>query len=221
VLDEHVVSTLPSASCRRYVTPTVPRNPAEMRVLALDAAAADLPETRREVDVVRGLFRRGSLLRGKHATREAFREKAPEADVIHLATHGLFRPDDSTFSSVLLSDGWISMHDIYGLRLRASLVCLSACQTGRSWIGAGDEIMGLSRGFLHAGAGALLVSLWSVDDAATADLMTSFYRSARAGVPMDEALARAMRNVREERPHPSHWAPFVLLGGSAQGLRGR
>ncbi|MBZ0266766.1 CHAT domain-containing protein, partial [bacterium] len=157
---------------------------------------------------------------GARATRDAFRREAPDADVIHLATHGLFRPDDSTFSSVLLSDGWMSVHDIYGLRLKASLVCLSACQTGRSWIGAGDEIMGLTRGFLHAGAGALLVSLWSVDDAATADLMVAFYEAARAGVPMDEALTRAMRVVREDRPHPSHWAPFVLLGGSGEPLSG-
>jgi len=220
VLDRHVVSVLPSASCRKYNDRVERGDPRELSVLALDVEAADLPEARREVDVVRRRFRRGRTLRGSRATREAFRRAAPEADVIHLATHGLFRPDDSTFSSVLLSDGWMSVHDIYGLRLKARLVCLSACQTGRSWIGGGDEIMGLTRGFLHAGAGTLLVSLWPVEDAATADLMTGFYGALRAGHRLDEALAAAMKTVRERRPHPCYWAPFVLLGDAA-GVRRR
>lgn len=219
VLDDHRVSVLPSASCRRYVAPSSARRGSDLRVLAIDVGLPDLPEARREVDVVRGLFRRGRTLRGPRATRDAFRQAAPAAHVIHLATHGLFRPDDSRFSSVLLADGWMSVHDIYGLRLNAELVCLSACQSGRSWIGAGDEIMGLTRGFLHAGAAALLVSLWPVDDAATADLMVSFYAGIRRGLPLDEALGQAMRAVRETRPHPSYWAPFVLLGGSGGSLQ--
>jgi len=218
VLDDHVVSVLPSASSRRYVAVHAIRKRSDLRVLAVDAEAPGLPEARREVDAVRRMFRHGTLLRGPRATRDALRDRAPDADVIHLATHGLFRPDDSSFSSVLLSDGWMSVHDIYGLRLKSRLVCLSTCQSGRSGIGGGDEIQGLTRGLLHAGASALLVSLWSVDDAATADLMVAFHEAARGGIPLDLALNEAMRRVREDRPHPSYWAPFVLLGGASEPL---
>ncbi len=212
VLDRHVVSFLPSASCRRYGSPSPP---AGLRtILAVDAGVEDLPATRREVERVRRQFRRGRTLRGSSATRDRFRAAAPNADVIHLATHGLFREDDAAFSAVLLSDGWMGVHDVYGLRLRAELVCLSACQTGRSWVASGQEMVGLTRGFLHAGARSLLVSLWPVDDEATADLMEPFYESLKAGQPRDEALAQAMRRARALRPHPFYWAPFVLIGPS-------
>ncbi len=217
VVDRHLVSTLPSASCRRYLRTASGLGGPETRVLAVEVDAPDLPAARREVDVVRRRFPRGQCLRGKRATRDRFRAAAPEANVIHLATHGLFRPDDATFSSILLSDGWLSVHDIYGLRLQADLVALSACQSGRSWLAAGDEVVGLMRGFLHAGASALLVSLWPVDDEATADLMASFYGAARKGLPLHQALAQAMRSAREARPHPFHWAPFVLVGDTLGG----
>ena len=132
--------------------------------------------------------------------------------MIHLATHGLFRPEEAAFSSVLLADGWVGMHDLYGLRLSADLVCLSACQTGRSWLDSGEEMVSLVRGLFHAGASAVLVSLWPVDDDSTAELMAAFYRRARAGTALDEALADATREVRQSRQHPFYWAPFVLIG---------
>ncbi len=220
LVDRHVISTLPSATCARYVESGLARG-GDARVLAVEAGDESIPETRREVESVRRAFRRGRTLRGRAASRERFRRAAAEADVIHLATHGIFRADDPSFSSVGLADGWLSLYDVYGLRIGAKLVCLSACQTGRSWTGPGDELVGLIRGFLHAGAGSLLVSLWPVSDRSTAALMEAFYREVRSGEAFDSALRNAMRQVREEWPHPFHWASFVLIGGAAGRPRGR
>ena len=76
--------------------------------------------------------------------------------VLHLATHADFRPDNPLFSGLALADGWLTTLDIFNLRLDASLVTLSACQTGRSVIGGGDELLGLMRSFLAAGAASLV-----------------------------------------------------------------
>jgi hypothetical protein len=221
VVDRHVLSHLPSASSRRYLTRSAAdaRAPTrDIRVLAVEVTDERIPETRREIDEVRRTFRRGATLRGPKATAEGFRQAVQGADVIHIATHGLFRGDDPAFSALRFADGWMSLPEIYGLRLPAKLVCLSACQSGRNWVGEGDELVGLTRGFLHAGAGSLLVSLWPVDDASTADLMIRFYRGLRQGRVVDETLGDAMRELRREHPHPYYWAPFLLVGGAGTSL---
>jgi CHAT domain-containing protein len=171
-----------------------------------------IPKVREEVDRVRGLFPHHRVLKDDEATIEAFSIAAREADYLHVAAHGIFRQDDPQFSALRLADGWLSLYDIYGLRLRAKLVSLSACQSGRSWIGGGDEMVGLVRGFLYAGASSLLVSQWPVNDSTAADLMAGFYRGLRSGEPAAAALRNAMQKVRAEHPHPYHWAPFALIG---------
>jgi CHAT domain-containing protein len=215
LLERHSFSWLPSASAKRYLAGPVGRPrvaPAESRVLAVGVGDPSIPQVDEEVRRVRRSFRRGRVLRGSQATRERFLREARDADVVHVATHAVFREDDPYFSSLRLADGWMSLYDLYGMRLSGSLVCLSACQSGRSWIGAGDELVGLARGFLHAGARTLVVSLWPVQDDSTARLMEVFYRHLRVGERSEEALRAAMREVREHHPHPYHWAPFVLIG---------
>jgi hypothetical protein len=215
LVDRHVFSFLPSASARRYLgspRPGGPGSPADARVLAVGVGDASIPHVDGEVTRVRSAFRRGRVLRGQQATRERFRRAAPAADVIHVATHGVFREDDPHFSALRLADGWMSLYDFYGLDLTADLVCVSACQSGRNWVGGGDEMVGLARGFLHAGASTLIVSLWPVQDESTARLMECLYGGIRQGQPAEEALRAAMIHVREESPHPYHWAPFVLIG---------
>ncbi|MGQ0721476.1 MAG: CHAT domain-containing protein [Candidatus Eiseniibacteriota bacterium] len=210
VLDRHVLSYLPSASCRRYLREAKGRHGRSL--LAVEVGDRAIPEVHREVREVRRAFPRGRRLGPEQATRERFRRAARGADVIHVATHGVFRGDDPGFSALRLSDGWMSLHDVYSLELDATLVTLSACQTGRHLVAPGDELVGLSRGFLYAGAGALLVSLWAVPDGSTADLMIAFYRALRAGRSPDECLREAMLSSRAAAPHPYHWAPFVLVG---------
>jgi CHAT domain-containing protein len=108
----------------------------------------------------------------------------------------------------------LNFYDIRALKLPASLVVLSGCNTGASRIYAGDEMMGLARGFLAAGAASLVVSLWTVNDPATAKLMTAFYRKLRGGVSIRAALRAAALEVKSEYDHPYYWAPFVLISHS-------
>ena len=96
--------------------------------------------------------------------------------------------------------------------LRCQLVVLSGCETGVSEIAPGDEIVGLARGFFAAGAPALLVSLWAVDDATTAALMECFYARLSAGDRPAAALRHAQRELLARHPHPFFWSPFVLFG---------
>lgn len=211
--DRHVFSYLPSATTYRYLAaPEAEANGRAARVLAVGVGDRSIPQVDREVRRVRSAFRRGQILVGERATKQRFREVAGDADVIHVATHGVFREDDPHFSALRFADGWMSLYEFYGLELNAGLVCVSACQSGRSWTGGGDELVGLTRGFLHAGTPTVVVSLWPVQDDSTADLMERFYGHLHTGVAAERALHRAMNEIRRERPNPYHWAPFVLMG---------
>jgi CHAT domain-containing protein len=152
----------------------------------------------------------------------------PGADVIHLATHGSFDREQGTESAVLLaagpraanppdpgSDGRLRAWEIMSqLRLRAELVVLSACETGRGRVMRGEGIVGLVRALQYAGARSIVASQWAVADASTATLMQRFHEGFRAGLPKDEALRRAMGAVRQDArtAHPYFWAPFFLTG---------
>jgi CHAT domain-containing protein len=132
---------------------------------------------------------------------------------LHLASHGNFRLDNALFSSVQLSDGWLTVRDVYQLDLsNCELVTLSACETGVNALAPGDEWIGLARGFFTAGAPSLLVSQWVVDDSATADLMLDFYSHLQSGASPATALRSAQCRLLKEKPHPYFWAPFVVLG---------
>ena len=116
------------------------------------------------------------------------------------------------FSSIQLHDKALNFFDIYNLRTRASLITLSGCGTGLSSIVAGDELLGLVRGFLYAGATSVVISLWDVNDETTADLMRYFYSNLAEGHPKSESLRLAMLQLRQDHPHPYYWAPFLLMG---------
>ena len=117
------------------------------------------------------------------------------------------------FSGIRLGDGYVSLYDLYQLRLNAKLVTLSGCATGMNFVAAGDELMGLARGLLQAGAKSLLLSLWNVHDRSTTQFMTFFYQHLVAGASKAAALGNAMANLREIHPHPYYWAPFKITGG--------
>ena len=120
------------------------------------------------------------------------------------------------FSAVHLGDGYLSVYDLYNLRLPVELLTLSGCATGLSVVAEGDEIMGLARGLLYAGAQTLLLTLWDVHDRSTAGFMRSFYAHLRdERTSKARALQLAMLELREEHPHPYYWAPFTLIGKTA------
>jgi CHAT domain-containing protein len=116
------------------------------------------------------------------------------------------------FSGIRLGDSYLSLYDLYGLNLPVELFTLSGCGTGLNVIAAGDELLGLARGLLFAGAQSLLLSLWDVDDRSTAELMKSFYSLRTRQDHTHLALQNAMLELREQYPHPYHWAPFMLIG---------
>jgi CHAT domain-containing protein len=170
------------------------------------------PRVRDEVLALAPLFPQSVTLLEDRATRTSLNEHSPDAQVLHLACHGRFRPDNPLFSSLQLADGWLTVRDAYRLNLSCELVTLSACETGVSALAPGDELIGLARGFFSAGAPSLLVSLWTVDDEATSRLMLDFYSRLRSGSGPAAALRYALCELLSDSPHPYYWAPFVLMG---------
>jgi len=145
------------------------------------------------------------------ATGAALRQHAGTGDVLHLATHGLFRRDNPTFSAVKLHDGWLTAQEIAQLPSVAAHVTLSACESGRA-DATGCEGLGLARAFLGAGAASLLLTQWLVLDEVAALLMPHWYAAVGRAVAPAAALQAAQQAVRERYPHPYYWAPFVLVG---------
>jgi CHAT domain-containing protein len=210
-LGEHTqVSLAPSTAIYLHATTRVTKG--GERVTAFGVPFEDIPAVRDEVTSVANIFKETQVCLGEAATLAAFRELAPSAGVIHIATHGVYRPDNPMFSGLRFSDGWLSARDLYQLRLNASLVVLSACETGLLSAHSGDEVFGLARGFFYAGAPCLLVSLWAVKDAATSRLMRIFYQALRQGASVAEALQTAQAAVRAQFPNPYYWSAFHLIG---------
>jgi CHAT domain-containing protein len=181
------------------------------------SADGRLPYTAHESEQVAEVID-ATVYREAAATRMVLREEGRTARLIHIAAHGQFRHDAPLFSAVELADGPLTAADVFSLDLRAALVSLSACETGRAVLGGGDELVGLTRAFLYAGAAGLVVSQWRVDDAFTASLMARFYTELGRGTGRAEALRRAQvaclsDDVPEfDRVHPFFWAGFQLIG---------
>ncbi|MBN9392907.1 MAG: CHAT domain-containing protein [Chloroflexi bacterium] len=184
------------------------------KLLGLAVPDELLTGVEKEVRLLGDLFAETRLLVGPDATLPALQQNLAWCDVLHLASHGVFREDNPLFSLLKLADGWLSVQDVMDWRFQPSLVTLSACQTGLSRPLFGDELLGLARGFLSAGASSLVVSLWSVNDEVTTQLMQYFYEALLAGQNRAASLQTAMRKLRSESPytHPHYWAPFVLVG---------
>ncbi|HFQ93341.1 MAG TPA: CHAT domain-containing protein, partial [Anaerolineae bacterium] len=166
--EDFEVSYLPSSSLLRYYR-QVDTAVSGMTVLG-HSAEGKLPYALEEAAQVAALGQ-GELYLEDEATAATLTAQAAGKRYVHLAAHGEFRADNALFSGISLADGWLTTLDVFNLRFRASLVTLSACDTGRSVISGGDELLGLMRAFLAAGAAALLLTLWAVDDRSTAVLM--------------------------------------------------
>jgi len=159
--------------------------------------------------------------------------------VLHIATHGLLNAERPQFTGLVLSlignkidDGFLRTDEVFNLRLGSPLVMLSACETGLGKEKRGEGVMGLTRAFMYAGAPTVGVSLWSVADKSTAELMTDFYKrllttagpsspgssSSKAGASVGASASAAMRNAQlamingKKYSAPFYWAPFILVG---------
>ncbi len=204
------VVTSPSAALLRLCRARADR--ARMAACPVDALVmansgdGRLPQVLEEARAVAALFP-GTLLTEQAATRESLASLGGRHAILHLAAHGEARLDNPTFAHLQLADGQLSTVDIFNMRLPGTLVVLSACETGRTAVAGVDELIGLSRGFLYAGATTLVQSLWRVADASTARLMVHFYRALRAGQPKGAAL-REGHNVRSRMGQERH--PWLL-----------
>ncbi len=208
--DEFSISYAPSASV--YYLCCAKPGKWEDQSLILGVPDALTPHIVDEVHGVAATLPNPQLYLGEDATEERLNQDGPASRFVHIATHGLFRQDNPMFSSIRLGKSQLSLFDLYHLRLSSELVTLSGCGTGLNVVVGGDELLGLVRGLLYAGAQAVLVTLWDVNDRSTAEFMKVFYQQLRAGQDKAAAAQHAMREVRETNPHPYYWAPFVLIG---------
>ena len=214
LLDRHEVSYAPSATVLALCQQRSSHAPAH----ALIAGVADalIPAALAEVQSVSQQLAGGGIevqtLTNEGATLDALNALVRGCDILHLACHGLFRADNPMFSAVKLQDGWLTAADVMQLNLKDALVTLSACESGRGTVLQGDEVIGLPRAFLGAGAASVVVSLWLVQDETTLTLMTHWYYQLHERMGRAAALRTAQRALRERYPHPYYWAPFVLIG---------
>jgi len=184
---------------------------------------APLPYTREEVNGIASLFppEQRTVYLGAAVREEAVKgESLDRYRYIHFATHGILDEQHPARSGLALSaaagkeDGILQVNEIADLRLHADLVTLSACNTGLGELVSGEGMLGLVRAFLYAGASSVAVSLWNVNDAATAALMKDFYRGLSRGLQSDRALRRAKIELLHQDNavwrHPHYWAAFEL-----------
>lgn len=186
-----------------------------------------LPSTRREanaiVSLVRGEEYKLALdFAASHAT--ATDAQMSQYRIVHFATHALLNSKHPELSGIVLSlfnkdgqqqDGFLRAHEIYNLRLPAELVVLSACQTALGKDIRGEGLVGLTRGFMYAGAARIVSSLWEVDSKATAELMTRFYKGIlKDGLSPAAALRAAQLSMLQEKQwaSPYYWAGFIIQG---------
>lgn len=172
-----------------------------------------LPHTLEEAKAVVGWLG-GEWLQEEAARRNAL--ETPPRQVLHIAAHGQYRIDRPELSYLHLADGALYTDELMNHDLRYELVTLSACETGRGHVTAGDEVIGIGRGLFFAGTRAIIASLWRVNDALTAELMNTLYRCLAEGASKAAALREAQLALLRAYPglHPAFWGAFELIGNA-------
>ncbi len=205
--------------------------PSRARVFAMapeflpGSGLAPLHYNQEEVKLIRKRLP-GRFLLGSQATESAFRQRAGEYRVIHLATHAQANDTTGAQSYLAFSEppdtaqqSLLYLRQLYNMRLQADLVTLSACETGMGQWQRGEGIVSLGRGFLYAGVRSIVTTLWSIDDQPSAWIMDHFYRNLKEGYAKDEALRTAKLDYLKEnsalRAHPLFWAAYIPLGDMA------
>jgi CHAT domain-containing protein len=221
LIERYSLRMLPSASVLKYLRSNPVAKPGEILAFGnpdLGNPKFDLAYAQAEAIAVTRNRPNSKVLLRKDANEAAFRQYGGEFRYLHFATHGEFNAEAPLKSALLLSkdaqnDGLLTVDKLYSLRLDADLVTLSACETGLGKIANGDDVVGLTRGFLYAGTSTIVASLWQVDDQATSYLMTRFYDNLKQS-DKREALRRAQLDTRKKYAHPYYWAAFQLTGNA-------
>lgn len=209
LIEHHEIVMMPAAG---LLTRPAPRRRPGGLVLA-HSDNGRLPHAQIEAQRVHTLL--SGQLHLEEKTSRALLAQEP-LQILHIAAHGKHRLDQPDFSFVQLADGELFTDDLLQHDLSYELVTLSACETGRAIVKEGEELIGLGRGVLCAGAGALVASLWRVEDTYTAELMQIFYQALQAGQSKAGALRTAQRQLLQADPalHPAFWSAFQLIGNA-------
>ena len=221
LIERYSIRMLPSASTFKYLRKEKLQKPGDILAFGnpdLGDQKYNLGNAENEAVSVSKTLPHSRYFLRKEATETALKKYGEGFRYIHFATHGEFNADKPLSSALLLaadseSDGRLTVDKLYSLTLNADLVTLSACETGLGRIASGDDVVGLTRGFLYAGAGSIVASLWKVDDLATSTLMKSFYESLTR-TDKCEALRAAQLQNKKKYPHPYYWASFQLTGNT-------
>jgi CHAT domain-containing protein len=248
LIETFTLSYLPSASVLSYVRASNKGNREALFAAGNPATDLDpLPAAEKEARAISALFDKKMLLTGREATKPSVKRYAGQYDLLLLSTHGEMLESSPLKSNLRFApspgdDGRLTVSEIFDLEIKANLVTLSACDTALvrgEWqtFPQGDDLIGLSRAFIHAGTPSILASLWKVADDSTVELMADFYRNLRS-MSKAEALRKAQLRLLDssagsasaqktaklspsipngdamppEWAHPFYWAPFILVG---------
>ena len=188
----------------------------------LASKLVQLPMARKEVEESAKVWG-GVYYVDDQATEANFKQFAPGAGIIHLATHAVLDDKNPLYSKLVFSpgkdtleDGLLNTYELYNIHLNAQLVCLSACNTGLGKLKSGQGVVGLAQGFLYAGVPNVMMSLWSVPDKSTSQIMQYFYVALKSGKGKADALREAklkyLAHADENTSDPYYWAAFTLIG---------
>jgi CHAT domain-containing protein len=248
LIETFTISYLPSASVLKYARMKNKGNRMDLFAAGNPATGlAPLPAAEEEVHEVSNLFEKRLVLTGREATKTSVKGQLPKYDLLHLSTHGEMIESDPLKSNLRFTpsggdDGRLTVNEIFDMEIKANLVTLSACETAlvkgeEGDFPQGDDLVGLSRAFIHAGTPSVVASLWKVSDDSTVELMRAFYRNLK-GMSKAEALRKAQLDLMNssiqfrvarspggiiqssisqpdiaiECSHPFFWAPFILVG---------
>jgi len=209
LIEKHTISYSPSIQVLAS-TKELANRPKGKEILIIGNPSGDLKNAEQEAQDIAKLLNSIAMI-GKEATKTKVLDQISQAKIIHLAMHGIFDGLDSwlDFGSQIK----LTAKEALELNLKADLVVLSACSTGQGVIKS-DGVIGLSRSFILAGTPRIIVSLWSVPDAATGKLIVNFYQNIQKNSDYSQSLRQAMLTTMKEYPHPRNWAAFGLFGAS-------
>jgi CHAT domain-containing protein len=227
LMEAHPIFYSPSASVMKMISDRKSRlssslipHPSSLFLVIgnpdLGDSAFDLPFAEREAGSIGREFEGSEILLRKEATETRVREDIGRFEGVHFASHGIYDSSTPLFSSLKLTrdsanDGNLTANEVFSLNLKASIIMMSACQTGLGKLTTGDEIIGLNRAFIYAGAPSIISTLWRVNDAASAMLVKRFYRYYKNS-DLAESIRLAQIAVKGYYPHPAYWAGFGLTG---------
>jgi len=230
LIEQHTLLTAPSIQVLSFTdqnqqqlnrtpnrTALVVGNPTMPKLL--EGRLLPLPAAEEEARTVAQLLKTTPMI-GADANKSAVINQMPQARFIHLATHGLLTPNSGNAPGAIVlapnspnqvNDGLLTPTEILNMKLKAELVVLSACDTAQGDV-TSDGIVGLSRSLIAAGVPSVIVSLWAVPDAPTAELMQTFYQNLQENPNKAQALRQAMLTTMKDHPQPRDWAAFTLIG---------